>query len=117
MNRNELIEALKTIHKEIDMSVDEYADYINEKHQITDEAQKVTPDRVWSYRTGSVGAQIEIILREVEKGETATDTLELISHLKDRPCEACEFKVDENCQKWACVFDEAIYGKGAGLNG
>ena len=47
---------------------------------------------------------------------TAIDTLDLISHLKDRPCDACEFKVDGNCQKWACVFDEAIFGKGAGLN-
>ena len=47
----------------------------------------------------------------------AINALDLISHLKDRPCEACEFKVDGNCQKWACVFDEAIYGKGAGLNG
>ena len=47
----------------------------------------------------------------------AINALELISHLKDRPCDACEFKVDGNCQKWACVFDEAIYGKGAGLNG
>ena len=47
----------------------------------------------------------------------AITALDLISHLKDRPCEACEFKVDGNCQKWACVFDEAIYGKGAVLNG
>ena len=47
----------------------------------------------------------------------AINALELISHLKDRPCDACEFKVDGNCQKWACVFDEAIYGKGVGLNG
>ena len=46
----------------------------------------------------------------------AINALELISHLQDRPCDACEFKVDGNCQKWACVFDEAIYGKGAGLN-
>ena len=49
--------------------------------------------------------------------EMAITALDLISHLKDRPCEACEFKVDGNCQKWACVFDEAIYGKGTGLGG
>ena len=29
----------------------------------------------------------------------AISALENISHLKDRPCDACEFKVDGNCQK------------------
>lgn len=53
----------------------------------------------------------------IDAFKMAINALELIGHLNNRPCEACEFKVDGNCQKWACVFDEAIYGKGAGLNG
>lgn len=35
--------------------------------------------------------------------------LELMEHIKDRPCEACEFKVDGNCTKWTCVFDAWLY--------
>lgn len=47
--------------------------------------------------------------------ETALNAIELMGNIKDRPCEACEFKVDGNCQKWNCVFDEwlheYVYGK------
>ena len=28
-----------------------------------------------------------------------------LSHLKDRPCSACEFKKENGCCKWDCVFD------------
>ena len=35
--------------------------------------------------------------------------LELIGHLKDRPCEACEFHKKNGCCKWDCVFEEMIY--------
>lgn len=34
---------------------------------------------------------------------------ELLSHIKDRPCEACEYKVNGDCTVWACVFDEWLY--------
>lgn len=34
--------------------------------------------------------------------------LEVISHLKDRPCSACEFHKENGCCKWDCVFDEVI---------
>lgn len=37
--------------------------------------------------------------------EVAIQALENISHLKDRPCEACEFKKGTGCCKWDCVFD------------
>ena len=45
----------------------------------------------------------------------ALQAIELMWHITDRPCEACEFKVDGNCVKWNCVFDEwlheYVYGK------
>ena len=41
-----------------------------------------------------------------EKKEQA---LELMEHIKDRPCEACEFRVEGNCTKWTCVFDAWLY--------
>ena len=52
-----------------------------------------------------------------ESLDIAIKSIKLVGHLKDRPCEACEFKVDGSCTKWACVFDEMIYGPGAGLGG
>ncbi len=36
----------------------------------------------------------------------AIKALEQISHLKDRPCEACEFHSYKGCHKWSCVFAE-----------
>ena len=33
--------------------------------------------------------------------------LELISHLIDRPCEACDLRKEKGCCKWSCVFEEA----------
>lgn len=41
----------------------------------------------------------------------AVSALELISHLKDRPCEACEYHKENGCCKWDCVFDSMIYDK------
>lgn len=35
--------------------------------------------------------------------------LNIIDCLNNRPCEACKFKVDGNCTKWDCVFDELLY--------
>jgi hypothetical protein len=35
--------------------------------------------------------------------------LKLMEHIKDRPCEACEFKQEGNCTKWTCVFDAWLY--------
>jgi hypothetical protein len=43
--------------------------------------------------------------------------LKLMEHIKDRPCEACEFKVDGNCTKWTCVFDEWLYSFVYGVSG
>ena len=38
--------------------------------------------------------------------EMAIKALEQISHLKDRPCEVCDFHSDNGCSKWKCVFEE-----------
>lgn len=37
--------------------------------------------------------------------DMAIKALGQISHLKDRPCEACEFYTEEGCSKWECVFE------------
>lgn len=34
----------------------------------------------------------------------AIQTLEEISHLVNRPCEACEFHGENGCCMWECVF-------------
>ena len=36
----------------------------------------------------------------------ALKSLELLGHLKDRPCSACEFRKETGCCKWSCVFEE-----------
>ena len=36
----------------------------------------------------------------------AIKALEQISHLKNRPCEVCEFYTGDGCSKWECVFKE-----------
>ena len=41
----------------------------------------------------------------VDYTDIAIQALEQISHLKDRPCEACEFYTEEGCSKWECVFE------------
>ena len=39
--------------------------------------------------------------------DAAISRLELLGHLKDRPCYVCEFRKENGCCKWSCVFDEA----------
>lgn len=34
----------------------------------------------------------------------AIQALENIGHLKDRPCSVCEFRKENGCCKWDCVF-------------
>lgn len=41
-----------------------------------------------------------------ERFETAVKALELMSLLKDRPCDACKYHGENGCSKWNCVFDE-----------
>lgn len=49
---------------------------------------------------------IEICTFQQEQAcDMAIKALEKISHLIDRPCEACEFRKDNGCCKWGCVFE------------
>ena len=51
----------------------------------------------------------------MEKGmsealEMAISALENIGHLKDRPCSVCEFRKENGCCKWTCVFCDSLFG-------
>lgn len=39
-----------------------------------------------------------------EAWQMAIQALENIGHLTDRPCSACEFRKENGCCKWDCVF-------------
>jgi len=71
MTREELIERLNEVHTELEMTRAEYADYANERYNITNDAEKVTVNRALAFRTGAVAAQIEYIIRELEKAGDA----------------------------------------------
>lgn len=53
----------------------------------------------YNYEQGNMGEQKQAI-------DLAIKALEKINHLTDRPCEACEFRKDNGCCKWGCVFEE-----------
>ena len=46
--------------------------------------------------------------------DMAISAIELIGHLNNRPCEACEFHKEEGCCKWNCVFDDLLYAEHKG---
>lgn len=46
--------------------------------------------------------------------DMATSAIELIGHLNNRPCEACEFHKEDGCCKWNCVFDDLLYAEHKG---
>ena len=45
--------------------------------------------------------------------DMARQALDLMGHIKDRPCEACEFKVNGDCTKWTCIFDAWLHAYGS----
>ena len=49
------------------------------------------------------------LVRKNSKADKALDmaikALENIEHLKDRPCSVCEFRKENGCCKWDCVFE------------
>ena len=49
----------------------------------------------------------------IRMNEKAKQALELMAHIKDRPCLACEFKVNGDCTKWTCVFDAWLHAYGS----
>lgn len=51
---------------------------------------------VYSFRDGDY----------LEALDKAMEALELMSHLKDRPCSACEYHKENGCCKWTCVFEK-----------
>ena len=42
----------------------------------------------------------------LEALDMAISALEKLSHLTDRPCSVCEFKKENGCCKWSCVFED-----------
>ena len=38
--------------------------------------------------------------------DMAIKALDQVSHLNDRPCEACEYHKETGCVKWECVFEK-----------
>ena len=62
MTKEKIIESLKEIVTELDMTPAEYADYVNEKYE-HDGAYKVQPSEAWAYRTGAVKARIEDLIK------------------------------------------------------
>lgn len=50
-----------------------------------------------------MGEETQDVAKAIRMGIKA---LELISHLIDRPCEACEYHKQTGCSQWSCVFEE-----------
>lgn len=63
---------------------------------MTNEEAKESLKKLKSFHNGSYGAVIDMAIKAVDQ----------ISHIKDRPCEACEFHKESGCSKWDCVFEE-----------
>ncbi len=42
---------------------------------------------------------------KIEMLEEGIKALTLLGHLKNRPCEVCEFNKGNGCTKWDCVFE------------
>lgn len=51
----------------------------------------------------------EVVIADVV-WDDALKAKQAVSHLKDRPCEACEYHSERGCSKWDCVFDEVLRG-------
>jgi hypothetical protein len=71
-----------------------------------DEAIKELKDASDSeIRYGDTDHHYDEVMKRVEAFEMAIRALDQISHLKDRPCEVCEFYTGDGCSKWECVFE------------
>ena len=53
--------------------------------------------------------EARLMKSEEEALDMGVKAIDLIMHLKDRPCDACEFHKEKGCSKWDCVFDELVY--------
>lgn len=63
---------------------------------MTDEEAIKQLKKCKSFHNGSYGTAIDMAIKALEQ----------TSHLKDRPCEVCEFHSDKGCSKWKCIFEE-----------
>ena len=48
--------------------------------------------------------------RQMKALTMAINAIENIGHLKDRPCDVCEFHNENGCCKWTCVFTDRLFG-------
>ena len=55
------------------------------------------------------GVDKEVVQGAQEMFDMAIKALENIGHLKDRPCDVCEFHKENGCCKWACVFCDGLF--------
>ena len=91
---------------------DAYTECIDCEYMVREEPKKMMTNEeareVLSKINIAVGFGATPILSEsqiLEATSRGINAIEQISHLKGRPCEACEFYTEEGCSKWECVFD------------
>ena len=70
-----------------------------------EEAIEVLEKMKYPYKGNKYRMMISNVVRDNEAIDMAIQALENIGHLKDRPCSACEFRKENGCCKWDCVFD------------
>lgn len=46
--------------------------------------------------------------------DMAISALDLISHIKNRPCQACDHNKGNGCTRWECAFDSHLCRKEKG---
>ena len=68
-----------------------------------EKAIKYLEDEKTEHITTCKGVFYETRTEAVDAGIRA---LQLLGHLKDRPCAVCEFRKENGCCKWSCVFEE-----------
>ena len=69
-----------------------------------EEAIEVLGKMKYPQKVNKNGFIISNVNIENEALDMAIQALENIGHLTDRPCSACEFRKENGCCKWDCVF-------------
>ena len=73
--------------------------------------KELTEDREFLQKRGLIETESSLL----KALAMAIKALENIGHLTDRPCSVCEFRKENGCCKWTCVFCEELFG-GMGYN-
>ena len=68
--------------------------------------KELTEDREFLMKRGLIETESGIL----KALAMAIRALENIGHLTDRPCSVCEFRKENGCCKWTCVFCEELFG-------